>query len=205
MSIFEKFKVSKSHKYNLSLVDKENWILTGNKSINESQSTLITDRTSSTLDYTTQQKIISITLSWKSIKIKVPRDLIYTFKNACIKTNVNETKKYILNDINGIVKSGELMCLMGASGSGKTSLLNALNFRSQNSLDISGEIKLNGHKASPKLMNLLSCYIQQDHLFFGTLTVKEHLIFHVVIFSFACTIENFSFIKSDSLKNYFSL
>lgn len=178
MSIFGKLKVSKSQKYDLALVDKENWILSSNRSGNESQSTLITDQTSSSPDYSIQQK--NITLSWNSLKIKVPRDVINTITTTCAKTHANENKKYILNDINGVVQSGELLALMGASGSGKTSLLNALNFRSQNLLNINGEIKLNGHKASAKLMNLLSCYIQQDHLFFGTLTVKEHLIFHVI-------------------------
>ena len=46
---------------------------------------------------------------------------------------------------------------------------------------VEGEIKVNGASVDANKMSILSCYIQQDDLFFGTLTVKEHLEFHVII------------------------
>jgi ABC-type multidrug transport system ATPase subunit len=66
------------------------------------------------------------------------------------------------------------------SGSGKTTLLNALNFRISSNLRVEGEIMINGASVDSNKMSILSCYIQQDDLFFGTLTVREHLEFHVI-------------------------
>jgi ABC-type multidrug transport system ATPase subunit len=57
--------------------------------------------------------------------------------------------------------------------------LNTLNYRVNGQLDVKGEIMINGVRANPKKMSMLSAYIQQDELFFGTLTVQEHLEFHV--------------------------
>jgi ABC-type multidrug transport system ATPase subunit len=57
--------------------------------------------------------------------------------------------------------------------------LNTLNYRVNGQLDVKGEITINGVRANPNKMSMLSAYIQQDELFFGTLTVQEHLEFHV--------------------------
>jgi hypothetical protein len=43
---------------------------------------------------------------------------------------------------------------------------------------------INGCQIDATRMAMISSYIQQDDLFFGTLTVKEHLILHVIIFIF---------------------
>lgn len=89
---------------------------------------------------------------------------------------------------------------MGASGSGKTTLLNALNFRNTGTLKINGQVKVNGQIVnSVETISSISGYVsvelclnkrkkiifekfiqvQQDDLFFGSLTVKEHLLFQV--------------------------
>jgi ABC-type multidrug transport system ATPase subunit len=65
---------------------------------------------------------------------------------------------------------------------GKTTLLNILNFRNRGRLHINGQVKVNG-----KLINSIaeiasiSGYVQQDDLFIGSLTVKEHLIFQSML------------------------
>jgi ABC-type multidrug transport system ATPase subunit len=65
---------------------------------------------------------------------------------------------------------------------GKTTLLNALNFRYQNDFIISGDIRLNGELiTSYDKISSNSGYVQQTDLFFSTLTVKEHLKFQVNI------------------------
>jgi ABC-type multidrug transport system ATPase subunit len=71
---------------------------------------------------------------------------------------------------------------MGSSGAGKTSLLNALNFRNNESLKIDGEIRVNGHLIDS--LNEIACisgYVQQDDLFIGSLTVKENLTFQAML------------------------
>nr|QUF59465.1 ATP-binding cassette transporter Abcg-like1-1 [Brachionus angularis] len=89
----------------------------------------------------------------------------------------NEKYKHILKNVNGIVKPGQLCAIMGASGSGKTTLLNILNFRNKGKLKIDGEVKINGQVADWDKITRYSGYVQQDDLFNGTLTVREHLTF----------------------------
>ena len=99
------------------------------------------------------------------------------------------------------MKPGQLCAIMGArykknfnckkfiklniknnkSGAGKTTLLNVLNFRNQKKMIIDGEVKLNGQPADWKIISKCSGYVQQDDLFIGTMTVREHLSFLVTI------------------------
>ncbi len=80
--------------------------------------------------------------------------------------------------VSGVAKPGELLAIMGSSGSGKTTLLDVLNFK--NKLKIEGNIKINGQEIkSSKPLAFISGYVTQEDLFFETLTVKEHLTFHV--------------------------
>jgi ABC-type multidrug transport system ATPase subunit len=46
---------------------------------------------------------------------------------------------------------------------------------------IEGEVKLNGQPADWNMISRCSGYVQQDDLFIGTMTVREHLSFLVVI------------------------
>jgi ABC-type multidrug transport system ATPase subunit len=69
---------------------------------------------------------------------------------------------------------------MGASGAGKTSLLNVLNFRNRGNLKVDGEIRVNGQLVnSVEEFASISGYVQQDDLFIGCLTVRENLVFQV--------------------------
>ena len=65
------------------------------------------------------------------------------------------------------------------SGAGKTTLLNILNFRNKGSLKVEGDVKINGKIADWDLITRYSGYVQQDDLFIGTMTVREHLTFLV--------------------------
>ena len=65
------------------------------------------------------------------------------------------------------------------SGAGKTTLLNILNFRNRGKLTIDGDVKINGRKANWDAITRYSGYVQQDDLFIGTMTVREHLTFMV--------------------------
>lgn len=81
----------------------------------------------------------------------------------------------------GVAYPGELLVIMGASGAGKTTLLNTLTFRSSRGLSASGLMGANGQRISQGTLTSRMAYVQQDDLFVGTLTVKEHLMFQAAV------------------------
>ena len=64
------------------------------------------------------------------------------------------------------------------SGAGKTTLMNALAYRTPGRMVVEGDILINGHKVSPKVASF-SGYLHQHDIFLGSLTVYEHLLFMV--------------------------
>ena len=73
------------------------------------------------------------------------------------------------------------MAVLGSSGAGKTTLLNALAFRSPPGVKIapSAVRAINGIPVTASELRGRCAYVQQDDLFIGSLTAKEHLIFQV--------------------------
>lgn len=69
------------------------------------------------------------------------------------------------------------VALMGSSGAGKSTLLNCLSGRV--STGLRGEVEMNGMPCTPQLCKELGCFIQQEDIIFGYLTVEEHLFFQV--------------------------
>ena len=69
---------------------------------------------------------------------------------------------------------------MGASGAGKTTLMNILTNRRPGSLKVSGEVRVNGTKMGRNI-NRVAGYVQQEELFIPSMTTREHLHFHVTI------------------------
>ncbi|XP_043270410.1 pleiotropic drug resistance protein TUR2-like [Venturia canescens] len=90
-------------------------------------------------------------------------------------------QKHILKDVCGVAYPGELLVIMGSSGAGKTTLLNTLTFRPARGITVSGMMAANGQRVSPSVLISRTAYVQQDDLFVGTLTVKEHLLFQAMV------------------------
>eukprot|EP00667_Euglena_gracilis_P022179 EG_transcript_24566 len=85
--------------------------------------------------------------------------------------------RVILEDINAHVQPGELVAIMGASGSGKTTTLNVMACRIK---PTSGELYLSGQPASSiKDVHRHIAYVMQDDILMESLTVKECLKFAV--------------------------
>ena len=72
------------------------------------------------------------------------------------------------------------MAVMGSSGSGKTTLLNVLTNRNLDNFKVSGQVTVNGVVVGENIGNI-SAYVQQDDLFVGILTVREHLWFNALL------------------------
>ena len=105
-------------------------------------------------------KVLQITLEWK--------DVTYIVSTGRKKKRVCKT---ILDHLSGQVSPGRLLAVMGPTGSGKTSLINALAGR-LSSGTISGEILVNGHPRG-RAFRAISAYVMQDDVLFSNLTVRE--------------------------------
>ena len=83
--------------------------------------------------------------------------------------------KHILQDVSADMPSGSLTAIIGGSGSGKTSLLNALSHRLKSKkLETRGSILYNG---DTKLSTVRSAYVMQQDVLLPTLTVRETLAY----------------------------
>lgn len=104
--------------------------------------------------------------------------------------NINITKKNtgccgkvkstitILNQVSGVISSGESLAILGASGAGKTTLLNHLSRKIiSSSFETSGEITVNSQKMTDKDFQAISSYVMQDDVLEATMTAKEILMF----------------------------
>ena len=70
------------------------------------------------------------------------------------------------------------MSILLHSGAGKTTLMNVLAHRNIGKMDVRGTVEVNDRPIGIEI-NASSAYVQQDDLFIGSLTVREHLTFQV--------------------------
>ncbi|XP_055390633.1 protein white, partial [Condylostylus longicornis] len=110
--------------------------------------------------------------------------LINRTKNfLCSERHIPAPRKHLLKNVSGIAYPGELLAVLGSSGAGKTTLLNALAFRSASGVQLAPSAirMLNGYAVDANVMQARCAYVQQDDLFIGSLTAREHLIFQAML------------------------
>nr|XP_002129437.4 ABC transporter ATP-binding protein/permease wht-1-like isoform X1 [Ciona intestinalis] len=110
-----------------------------------------------------------VRLRWNKINVSAQE-----VKNCRGKVVKSETK--ILKDVSGYAEPGRLLAIIGSSGAGKSTLLNMLTWRNKSQLYMTGDILVNGVSMGADISSI-SAYVEQDDLFMGELTVKEHLMF----------------------------
>jgi len=98
--------------------------------------------------------------------------LNYTVINA---SNNNETL-YLLKDVTGYFRPGQMAALMGPSGSGKTTLLDLLAGRKTVG-KTEGSILFAGNKATRPFLRRYTGYVEQFDTLLPILTVEEMLLY----------------------------
>ncbi|KAG4411809.1 hypothetical protein IFR04_015054 [Cadophora malorum] len=104
---------------------------------------------------------------------------IFHWKNVCYDISIKGKNRVILDHVNGWVKPGTLTALMGASGAGKTSLLNTLANRHDVGV-VTGDILVNG-RDRPNSFQRQTGYVQQQDIHLLTSTVREALQFSALL------------------------
>ncbi|CAM0136040.1 FAD-dependent urate hydroxylase, variant 2 [Umbelopsis sp. WA50703] len=104
----------------------------------------------------------------------IPATLI--FNNISYEVN----KQKILNGVTGIVHPGQVMAIMGASGAGKTSLLDILAKRTKSGA-VGGEIYVNGHAIPNSQYKKVIGYVDQEDTMIPTLTVYETVLYSALL------------------------
>ncbi|GMP48038.1 hypothetical protein CsSME_00015535 [Camellia sinensis var. sinensis] len=85
------------------------------------------------------------------------------------------TERTILNGITGKVSPGEILAVLGPSGGGKSTLLNALAGRLQGQ-GFSGSVLANNRKLTKPVLKRTG-FVTQDDVLYPHLTVRETLVF----------------------------
>lgn len=101
--------------------------------------------------------------------------------SASFKPSTMVAQKTILSAVSGSAAPGQVLSLMGLSGSGKTSLLNCLAGRSSFR---DGILSINGEPVSAASMKRLMTavgYVKQSDVFFGHLTVRDQLTYTALL------------------------
>ncbi|KAH9331658.1 hypothetical protein KI387_003766 [Taxus chinensis] len=129
-------------------------------------------------------KLKPVTLKFQDIVYRVKMDLEagrsvgwWSFAKKLEKER-NTSENIILNGISGMVCPGEILAILGHSGSGKTSLLNVLGGRVDAKL--SGTVRING-KPFVKPMKRMIGFVTQDDVLYPHLTVRETLLYAAIL------------------------
>ncbi len=119
-------------------------------------------------------------------RIQAPRRVNIELRDLCVELchrspltlrRVSSTR--VLDSVNANFFSGEMTAVMGASGSGKTSLLDALAGRATKGgkPEISGEVLINGDSVDPAAVSQYAAYVTQTDRLCPELSVRETLVF----------------------------
>ncbi|KIJ67151.1 hypothetical protein HYDPIDRAFT_109174 [Hydnomerulius pinastri MD-312] len=86
----------------------------------------------------------------------------------------------VLTNVRGTARPGTITAIMGASGSGKSSLLDILAHRSKLG-SVSGTILINGRECTSSEVRRVSGYVDQEDTLMGTLTVYETVLYSALL------------------------
>jgi ATP-binding cassette subfamily G (WHITE) protein 2 len=111
--------------------------------------------------------------------VTILEDIFLSFENVIYTIKTKEKEKRILDGVSGFARSGEVFCIMGPSGAGKTCLMNVLAARGLHG-DVEGKITLNGRPLKSTYRGSAFVCADEDSLY-PTLTVQESFKFSAVL------------------------
>ncbi|GBG26263.1 ABC transporter G family member 40 [Hondaea fermentalgiana] len=102
-----------------------------------------------------------------------------SIKRRCCAGNDRGETKVVLNKASGVFKAGDMTLLLGAAGSGKTSLMYAINDRLKDNATqtFSGKVRFNDYDTKDINVPNLATYVSQVDRHIPVLTVRETLEF----------------------------
>ncbi|XP_041352324.1 ATP-binding cassette sub-family G member 5-like [Gigantopelta aegis] len=110
------------------------------------------------------------TLTIRNLKYVINERRGPWWKGACFR---KVRRKTVLNNVTMSIESGQLTAVAGSSGSGKTSLLDVLSFRTEGK--VSGDLVFKRRVCTKAMMKLASSYVMQADRLLPNLTVRETL------------------------------
>ncbi|EAR86510.2 ABC transporter family protein (macronuclear) [Tetrahymena thermophila SB210] len=105
--------------------------------------------------------------------------LDFTFSNLKYSVKSSKGVKEIIKGVDGICPNSQVTAILGSSGAGKTSLLNILTKRIQNSGKqmLEGRVQVNGKEYTADQFSNFANYVMQNDILMETMTVRECLEF----------------------------
>jgi ABC-type multidrug transport system fused ATPase/permease subunit len=108
--------------------------------------------------YGLQHNVRPVTVSFHKLRLTLPHG------------------RCIVNSVSGVFRSGTISAVFGASGAGKTSLLNALLGKTFGG-KLEGQVLFNGVPVDPRAARHHIGYVPQDDILHADLTVRENLYY----------------------------
>ena len=99
-----------------------------------------------------------------------------TFQNLCLAVKIGNDNVNVLDDVTGRFRSRTMVAVMGGTGSGKSSLLNALCGRAHYG-KVSGKVFVNGNESKIEDQKGVIGFVPQEDIVYPDLTVKENLLY----------------------------
>jgi ABC-type multidrug transport system ATPase subunit len=120
---------------------------------------------------TARESAQTVDLVWKDLTFTVPAK------------GYPDGRRKIIDGLSGSAKAGQLVAIMGPSGSGKSSLANILAGRLTESkgAKISGSVSVNGLPRNFHTFKKQTAYVEQDDAIFAELTVREQITYAALL------------------------